>query len=90
MRDHRTWETVAAYFKEIPIDQILVDVIRLKLERSERVLVMVLKEEEKLKPKHTTREKQEAICDLFSDELVQGKVLIAHVPDIQNFTKINL
>jgi len=90
MRDHRIWETVAAYFREIPIHQYLIDIIRDELDNNRRVLIMVLKEDEKLNPKHTIKEKQEAICDLFSDELIQGKVMIIHVPDIQNFTRINL
>lgn len=89
-RDHRTWHTVAAYFRDIPIHSDLIDTIRDELYCNKRVLIMVLKEDEKLNPKHTIKEKQEALCDLFSNELIQGKVLIIHVPDIQNFTRINL
>jgi len=89
-RDHRTWKTVAAYFRDIPIDNILVDAIRNELDCGKRVLIMVLKEDEKLNPEHTTKEKQEALCDLFSDELIQSKVLIVHFPDVQNFIRINL
>ncbi len=89
-RDHRTWHTIAAYFRDIPIKEELIGIIRRSLERNERVLIMVLKEDEKLDPKYTIKEKQEALCDLFSDELIQSKVLIIHVPDIQNFDRINL
>lgn len=89
-RDHRTWQTVAAYFREIPINNDLFHAIKVKLKSDKRVLIMVLKEDEKLNPKYTIKEKQEAICDLFSDELIQGKVLIIHVPDIQNFKRLNL
>ena len=89
-RDHRTFETIAAYFKDIPIHNQLINAIRHELKYKRRVLIMVLREDEKLKPKHTTKEKQEALCNLFSDELIQGKVLIVHVPDVQNFTRINL
>ncbi len=89
-RKHRTWQTMAAYFSDIPIHEELVDKIKAHLEDDERVLIMVLKEDPKLNPKHTIKEKQEALCDLFSDELIQGKVLIIHVLDIQNFIRINL
>jgi len=48
MREHRTWEVVAAYFKDIPIHQELIDAIRYELNHDRRVLIMVLKEDEKL------------------------------------------
>jgi hypothetical protein len=94
-RDHRTWETISAYFREIPIHQELIDAIRLQLDCNKRVLIMVLKEDPRLefdssRIAYTAKEKQEALCNLFSNELIQGKVLIVHVPDIQNFTRINL
>lgn len=89
-RDHRQWEVVAGYFREIPINNALFLAIKLKLKSDKHVLIMVLKEDAKLNPKYTAKEKQEAICDLFSDELIKGKILIVHVPDIQNFKRIDL
>lgn len=90
MKDHRKWYVVASYFRDIPIHTDLIDTIRDMLYDNRRVLIMVLKEDEKLEPAYTIKEKQEAICDLFSDELVQGKVLVVHVPDIQSFARIDL
>ncbi len=82
MKQHRKWATLMAYFKEIPIDKLLVKDIQALLDRDENVLVMIKKEDHESNPKYTQSEKFQALGKLFPPEVQSGKLIISAVPDI--------
>lgn len=87
MNEHKQWETIQAYFRDIPIHQNLIDLINLKLECNKNILIMILKEKD---GKHTPKEKFKALCDLYPNEVAKCKIVIATVPDIIRNERVDL
>jgi len=90
MKTHREWEVLLAYFREIPIDKILIEKIEVFLAVKKNVLIMIAKENPEDNPKFTQEEKFKALCELFSEETKSGKLIISAVPDIKKINKIDL
>jgi len=85
---HRKWVTILAYFKEIPLDKGLIELIKFKLSRFGNVLIMIAKENPEDNPEFTPEEKFKAICDYFPEETKTGKIIISKVPDIIDIIKV--
>ena len=90
MRSHRKWQIVLAYFKEIPIHNNIDKVIQCYLNDDKNVLIMINRENPETNPKFTPEEKHKALREKFQKEIISGKVILSIVPEIDDFTMINL
>jgi len=82
MKQHRQWETIIGYFRSIPIDSSLTDLISNTLKDNKNVLVMIKKDNQDLNPRFTQKEKFDELCKIFPKETKIGKLIISAVPDI--------
>lgn len=84
---HKKWEVIQAYFRNIPIDDMLQDIINAKIINNENILIMILKEEN---GEFTPEEKFKALCELYPKETKSGQIIISKVPDIIRTDRIDL
>lgn len=90
MKNHRKWEVILAYFKEIPINQHLLDGINTLLKEGNNILIMIQKENPDTNPQFKPEEKFKALCEIFPEETKTGKIIISKVPEINQIHKSEL
>ena len=64
-RNHRTWQVVLAYCKEIPIHNNIVKTIRSYLKENKNVLIMINRENPATNPKFTPEKKFKALKEIL-------------------------
>lgn len=89
MKKHKQWTTIISYFKNIPIDNSTIGIIKDLLKQDKNILIMIKKEDQEENPKFDAKEKFYAICELFPKETKTGKIILSIVPDINNFIKLD-
>jgi len=95
MLQHKKWETIVAYVKEIPIKKELVEQIEILLAVKKNVLLLMKKQDpneiyDSSQIFHTPEEKFKALCELFPEQTKKGTLIISKVPDIQNIYEMNI
>ena len=83
MKKHKQWVNFIAYFKDIPINNLLITHIEFIL-KTDNVLIMIKKEDPESNPKYTQEEKHEELRKIFNDDIISNKLILSIVPDIKH------